>query len=184
MRDVKEIILRKSRSLLRKLTAEELKLLRKTSNKTKIITGSSDQTPLIDSNSVKLVVTSPPFLDTVNYQADNWLRCWFNGIDASSVRIWQLASPSQWKEKMFDVFKELVRILMPGGHIAFEVGEVRGGKILLENLVVPAAAEAGLRPIMIIINSQKFTKTANCWGIKNLKKGTNTNRIVLLRKDT
>lgn len=183
LRDIKEIILRKSRSLLKKLTAEEVKLLRKTFNKAKIMTGSSDQTPLIDSNSVKLVVTSPPFLDTVNYQADNWLRCWFNGIDANSVRIWQLGNLTLWKEKMVGVFKELARILLPGGHIAFEVGEVRGGKILLENLVVPAAVEVGLRPTMIIINSQKFTKTANCWGVKNLKKGTNTNRIVLLRKD-
>ena len=30
------------------------------------------------------------------------------------------------------VLKEQVRILKPGGHVAFEVGEVRGGKVLLE----------------------------------------------------
>ncbi len=39
------------------------------------------------SNSVALVVTSPPFLDVVDYKTDNWLRCWFSGIDAASVPV-------------------------------------------------------------------------------------------------
>jgi hypothetical protein len=43
---------------------------------------------------------------------------------------------------------------------------------------------AGLRPELILINDQKFTKTANCWGVDNNAKGTNTNRIVLFRKAT
>jgi hypothetical protein len=36
---------------------------------------------------------------------------------------------------------------------------------------------------LVIVNSQKFTKTSNCWGVSNMSKGTNTNRVVLLRKD-
>ena len=73
-------------------------------------------------------------------------------------------------------------MLTPGGHVAFEVGEVRGGKIKLEEAVVPCAKAAGLEPIAIVINSQVFTKTANCWGVSNNRKGTNTNRIVVLQK--
>jgi len=42
---------------------------------------------------------------------------------------------------------------------------------------------AGLRPELVLINDQKFTKTANCWGVDNNDKGTNTNRIVLFRKE-
>ena len=83
---------------------------------------------------------------------------------------------------MTRVFVELKRVLKPGGYVAFEVGEVRGGRVLLETLVVPAASEAGLVPLMVLVNDQVFTKTSNCWGVDNLKKGTNTNRIVLLRK--
>ena len=83
---------------------------------------------------------------------------------------------------MTRVFAELKRVLKPGGYVAFEVGEVRSGRVLLETLVVPAAAEAGLVPLMVLVNDQVFTKTSNCWGVDNLKKGTNTNRIVLLRK--
>ncbi|GAG78686.1 unnamed protein product, partial [marine sediment metagenome] len=35
----------------------------------------------------------------------------------------------------------------------------------------------------IVINEQDFTKTSNIWGIKNKESGTNTNRIVLFRKE-
>ncbi|MXW79790.1 MAG: hypothetical protein F4Z57_12570 [Gemmatimonadetes bacterium] len=83
---------------------------------------------------------------------------------------------------MTRTFRELHRILASGGFVAFEVGEVRNGKILLETLVVPAATEAGLKPLMVLVNDQIFTKTANCWGVNNRTKGTNTNRIVLIGK--
>jgi hypothetical protein len=73
-------------------------------------------------------------------------------------------------------------MLRPGGHVAFEVGEVRGGKVRLEEAVVPGGMAAGLSPELILINDQEFTKTANCWGVDNMGKGTNTNRIVLFRK--
>ena len=39
----------------------------------------------ISDGSVDLTVTSPPFLDVVQYAADNWLRCWFNGLDADAL---------------------------------------------------------------------------------------------------
>ncbi len=41
---------------------------------------------------------------------------------------------------------------------------------------------AGLNARLILINEQQFTKTANCWGVDNGTKGTNTNRIVLFQK--
>jgi len=36
--------------------------------------------------------------------------------------------------------------------------------------------------VFVLINDQKFTKTANCWGVDNNDKGTNTNRVVVFRK--
>ena len=179
-RDIKAIILRKTKSLLSKLQARDLEML--TANSPLLITGSSDNTSAIVSESIQLAVTSPPFLDIVNYQADNWLRCWFNGIDAKEVAIWQLKKPADWQAAMTRTFRELHRVLASGGFVAFEVGEVRNGKILLETLVVPAAMEAGLKPLMVLVNDQMFTKTANCWGVDNRTKGTNTNRIVLIGK--
>ena len=181
-RSVPDIILKKSRSLLKKLTSSDRDILHLMAPQALMLTGSCENTLDMPDQTVSLVVTSPPFLDIVNYQTDNWLRCWFNGLDASQVQIWQVKKPAEWQERMQQVFTELKRILMSGGHVAFEVGEVRNGKLLLETLVVPAAQAAGLTPLMVIINDQVFTKTANCWGVDNLKKGTNTNRIILLKK--
>ncbi len=81
-----------------------------------------------------------------------------------------------------DVLTEQARILRPGGRVAFEVGEVRGGKLLLEKLVWLAAEGLPLERLAVLINQQEFTKTANCWGVSNNSVGTNTNRIVLLRR--
>ena len=77
---------------------------------------------------------------------------------------------------------ELRRALRPGGHVAFEVGEVRGGALRLEEIVIPAGVTAGLEPVLVLVNAQHFTKTANCWGVTNNNKGTNTNRVVVFRK--
>ncbi len=183
-RDVADIIVKKSRTLLAGLTDRERRQLWDMADRSVLLTTSCDQTPVIPDAPVSLVVTSPPFLDVVDYQTDNWLRCWFNGLDAAQVPIWQLKDPQQWQVRMTAVFQELQRLLVPGGHVAFEVGEVRGGKLLLETLVVPAAREAGLTPLLVLINSQTFTKTSQCWGVRNLQKGTNTNRIVLIQKET
>ena len=131
---------------------------------------------------MRLVVTSPPFLDVVNYRADNWLRCWFNGVDGDKVALWHWTRAADWQEAMTRVFRELHRVLVPSGLVAFEVGEVRSGRLLLETLVVPAARDAGLEPRLVLVNDQRFTKTSNCWGVDNRRKGTNTNRVVLLQK--
>lgn len=182
-RDVPGLILKKSRQLLADLTEAQRRRLGELAARGLVLTGSAEHTPAIADASVSLVVTSPPFLDVVNYQQDNWLRCWFNGLDATQVPVWQLKDPRDWQARMTAVFRELRRLLVPGGYVAFEVGEIRSGRLRLETLVVPAAREAGLTPQLVLINYQKFTKTSQCWGVLNLKKGTNSNRIVLLRKN-
>lgn len=183
LRDVRRIILSKSRALLRDVTPEIRDAMAQASSRRRLVVGRSSATPSIESGSVALVVTSPPFLDIVNYQADNWLRCWFRGVDAGAVPVTQLRRPEDWTTFVLDTLIEVRRTLRPGGHVAFEVGEVRGGTLRLEELVIPAGKLAGLRPILVLYNAQRFTKTANCWGVTNNSKGTNTNRIVLFRRD-
>ena len=81
-----------------------------------------------------------------------------------------------------DTLTELARIVRPGGHVAFEVGEVRNGKVLLERLVWDAAEGLPFDRLFVMVNQQAFTKTANCWGVSNNTRGTNTNRTVILRR--
>jgi hypothetical protein len=83
---------------------------------------------------------------------------------------------------MQEVFAELFRITKIGGYVAFEVGEVRNGKIRLDESVISIGLKAGFTVVGILINEQNFTKTANIWGVKNNTSGTNTNRIVVFRK--
>jgi hypothetical protein len=181
-RDVRAILKRKSQSLL----ADVSPLWRAASSRAAanalLTTGPAAAMPQFATGSVQLVVTSPPFLDVVQYAADNWLRCWFCGIDADSVPITMARTVEAWQRAMAAVFVELFRIVRSGGHVAFEVGEVRRGKVRLEEAVIPAAVEAGFVPELVMIHSQQFTKTANCWGIDNNASGTNSNRIVVLRR--
>ena len=181
-RSVPDLIIRKTESLLETITEFDRSRLRKAALDAALLTRSADHTPEIKNNSVDLIVTSPPFLDVVDYATDNWLRCWFNGIDEAKIDIWTFRKSSEWAEAMERVFGELRRVLSPGGYIAFEVGEVRRGKLRMEELVIPVAKAAKLSPVLVLINSQEFTKTSNCWGVTNQIAGTNTNRVVVLQK--
>ncbi len=182
-RDVPALILKKSRQLFRDVDPARMAELRRAAASARLLTASADATPNLPDGSVDLVVTSPPFLDVVDYAGDNWLRCWFCGIDPAGVRMTVPRKPSAWDEVMTAVFRELKRVLRPGGWVAFEVGEIRGGNVRLEESVISCARRADLEPALVLINDQKFTKTANCWGVDNQVKGTNTNRVVVLRKE-
>lgn len=183
-RDVREIILKKSRILLKGIERKQKKNLSMAADSSLFITGDARVTPEIPCNMVSLTVTSPPFLDIVQYASDNWLRCWFNGIDAEETgkKITITRKLADWEMVMGDVFMELFRITRPGGYVAFEVGEVRNGSIRLDEHVIPLGIAAGFTCMGVIINQQDFTKTANIWGVNNMSVGTNTNRIVLFNK--
>jgi hypothetical protein len=174
-RDVKKLILRKSRSLLQDGPPPP-------HPPPLLTTGPAHATAALARDSVALIVTSPPFLDVVDYEADNWLRCWFAGIEPARVPIARHHGTAPWERFVRAAFAEFARVLCPGGYVAFEVGEVRGGKLLLERNVAAAIAGLPFDLLAVMVNRQEFTKTANCWGIGNNARGTNTNRIVLARR--
>lgn len=174
-RDVATVILKKSKSLLKDGCAPG-------GVGCGLHAGPAWDVPGIADGSIDLTVTSPPFLDIVQYAADNWLRCWFAGIDPDSVAIDMHRTEAAWTAMVRRVLGEQARVLRSGGWLAFEVGEVRSGKVLLERLVWEAAEGLPFDRLGVMINDQDFTKTANCWGVGNGAKGTNTNRIVLLQR--
>lgn len=184
-RDTNQLILKKTISLIRDVPPQKTIQLRWIGENALFLIGDARFTPEIKSNSIHLTVTSPPFLDIVQYDQDNWLRCWFNSIDAKDVARSLIITKrlEDWCKIMGEVFEELFRITAIGGHVAFEVGELRGGDIRLEEYVVPLGLNAGFKCEGVMINQQKFTKTANIWGVSNNEKGTNTNRIVIFKKD-
>ena len=183
-RDTRAIILKKSRQLIKELSAPEIENLRRAGARAQFLACDARATRAIANGAVQLTVTSPPFLDIVQYAQDNWLRCWFNEIDAEQVaqRMTQARTLDEWRAVMGAVFAELYRITRRGGWVAFEVGEVRHGKINLDEHVVALGIAAGFECHGVLINQQTFTKTANIWGVANNTRGTNTNRVGLFRK--
>ncbi len=183
-RNVRALILRKSMQLQSDLNAAARWRLQQAAARAQFLQNPAAQTTGIADASVQLTVTSPPFLNVVQYASDNWLRCWFNGLDAETIGqgITMSATVEAWSAEMLAVLRELHRITRPGGWVAFEVGEVQRGAIRLEETIAPLGATAGFRCEAILINTQKFTKTSNIWGIGNNALGTNSNRIVMLQK--
>ena len=183
-RDVRNLILRKSVQLTKDVSELLRQQLLEVFQKAVFLTRDARFTNDIEDEIVSLTVTSPPFLDTVQYADDNWLRSWFNSIDITAVSqsITMSKTVEQWSNVMVQVFRELFRITKPSGWVAFEVGEVRSGKVRLDEFIVPVGLASGFECEGILINEQEFTKTANIWGIGNNNKGTNTNRVVLFIK--
>lgn len=183
-RDTTAIILRKTRTLTKGMPNADIDALRHCGETAMFTCEHAGSTASIPDACVALTVTSPPFLNVVQYAADNWLRSWFNDIDADEVgsRITMAKAVEAWSAFIEEVFRELHRVTKPGGWVAFEVGEVKGGLVRLEEYVVPAGAAAGFQCEGVLVNEQVFTKTANIWGVANNAKGTNSNRIVLFSK--
>ena len=184
-RDTHALILKKSKSLMARLTAAERANLSRAGGNARFLTGDAGYTPAIGTGTVRLTVTSPPFLDIVQYREDNWLRCWFSGLDSVAIgrTITMARTIPDWEAVMGKVFSELYRITAPGGWVAFEVGEVRKKTVRLEEQVIPLGRAAGFTCECVIINQQAFSKTSNIWGIENNECGTNTNRIVVFSKN-
>lgn len=181
-KDIVNIVMRKSRSLLRSgYPGSQIPFGGQLSPPI-LHTTSADNLGYLDDSVVDLVVTSPPFLNIVDYHKDNWLRCWFAGIDADKVQISGYSSVAEWRSFIHKALDELCRVVKRDGHIAFEVGEVRNGKVKLEEEVIRAAEGLPITLQSVLVNQQQFTKTSNLWGVKNNSAGTNTNRVVLLKK--
>ena len=141
-------------------------------------------------NSVDLVVTSPPFLDKVDYLGDNWLEFWFAGIQPKSFKqnVVMVKELEQWRKFIGDVLSELLRVTKRHGTCVVEVGEVeQNGEVIYLDEEVAKVARSIKHPTKyfvveeVLVNQQKFTKLANCFNVENNQKGTNTNRMVVLR---
>lgn len=143
-----------------------------------VLTGSANSMPEIADGSVTLTVTSPPFLDVIDYGAEHWLQSWFLGIEPKQINFAMHRDLEAWRDFVRTTLIELGRIIRPGGHVAYEVGDLRGGRILLDEHVLRAADGLALRPRAVIVNGGGFSRSSHSW-----HRGTTTNRIVLFQKE-
>lgn len=187
-REVKPRIIKKAKTALK---SGNIKDIRHWGQYQRLTTDDSRDLKDWESESVHLVVTSPPFLNQVDYVQDTWIATWFCDIPREEIegKIIQTPDLETWTKFISDTLSELHRVVVPGGIVAMEVGEVRyKGKLLnldeiIVNLTCSKEHNLGQFKVQeIFVQSQQFTKLANCFNVKNNKLGTNTNRIVLMEK--
>ena len=176
-RDVIPRILKKAGTILEHPVKEQ--------PKSTLFNSDSRSVPLKD-NSVDLIITSPPFLNVINYIDDNWLRFWFLGYDRNKLRdkLVQTGDLNQYKEFIKDSLKEMNRVLKLGKYCVVEVGDVmhKSKKIYLDHVIVELAKDLGFEIEKIMINYMEAPKISRAFSRKEEWQGTKTNRCVVMRK--
>lgn len=91
-----------------------------------------------------LVLTSPPYLDTTNFEEDQWLRAWFIGgtpfpRKTSRSRDDRCRSSGKYWRLIADFWRVAGRVVRPGGHVVLRIG----GKRLKPDQIVNGLTEAG-----------------------------------------
>jgi len=182
-RDVRSRIIRKAQRALRDCDPKQI---RQRGRHCLLTQEDSRDMSDIPSGAVDLIVTSPPFLNKVDYILDNWLEMWFLRMEPDEMEgsVVQTSEMAEWQEFILGSLREMRRVLRPGGTCVVEVGDVlhNSDEVNLDEVIVELAADADLSVQAVMVQVQEFTKLAHCFRVRNNEKGTNTNRCVVLRR--
>jgi len=189
-KDIKPRIIKKAKESLSDL--DKYSLMKSLSKYNKVTSFDIRSLPsdIYPDNSVDLIITSPPFLSQVDYIADNWLECWFLGIDQDEFKEKLVQTPNleRWSNFMEESLSTMFRVLKPNHYCVVEVGDVNNtnkktkDKIFLDDIISEIGIQVGFTIYKRIIHQQYFTKLSNCFNVENNKKGVNTQRLVIFKK--
>jgi site-specific DNA-methyltransferase (adenine-specific) len=173
--------------LLKKLN----RCYQKTKMKGKVYMSDARKISRISDNSIKLSVTSPPYIKVIRYGDFNWIRLWFLNYDAKSVdkKLFCSQSLSLYENFMSAVLKENWRVLTNDGIAVYVIGDVRLREkneiINLANFVWENCAEkVGFKLIESIKEDpiKDSTKVSKIWG-KTRGMATKTDRVLIMQKN-
>ena len=124
-RDVRKLLLKKTRQLLKDVTEEVRARVNAAGRRARFLTGDAAALAGLPDASIDLTVTSPPFLDVVQYEGDNWLRNWFNDLSpaAGALKLARVRTVEDWSRAVAGVFRQA----LPGDQ-ARRTGGLRGGR--------------------------------------------------------
>jgi len=155
-------------------------------------------------NSVKLIITSPPYLKVINYGKYNWIRLWLLDkneelVDKKVTLYHKLQNQKlsdnmnleEYSKYMFKLFNSWKNILRDDGYVFVVIGDVKYknstlnlAKITWEN--IEKMGGCGLKLVDIlednIESNGKQVKVTKIWG-KKKGDATKIDRILILRKD-
>jgi SAM-dependent methyltransferase len=154
----------------------------------------------VGEQSVDLLLTSPPYLQVVNYGQSNWIRLWWLGVDdvgrnagagrrRLDAKLDHQHNFTAYCDFMLRVLKGARRVLKPGGVAVFVIGDVATpGKeqslALAKTVWDQVGASSGLRLVDTIEDTlDARNKVSRIWGET---RGNATDRdcaLVLARDD-
>lgn len=179
-RDIVPRILKKAKTILRDPIPEQ--------PESKVLIGDSRKLP-VESNSMDMIITSPPFLATINYIDDNWLRFWFLGyagkkLDELREKIIQTANINEYKGFMKASMIEMYRVLKPGKYCIIEVGDVshKSKKLNLDDVILELSNKTRFKVDRVLVTPIKSPKISKAFSESAKNKGTQTNRCVVMKK--
>ncbi|MFD0740100.1 DNA methyltransferase [Lysobacter koreensis] len=139
---------------------------------------------------VDLIVTSPPYLDVVNYAKQNWIRNWLLEEGSTSHLAKSLDDDlnlSEWMGFSSLVLDQMRQVLSPSGVIVFVVGDVvrpRKGSISLAREFIRRVAHDGHFGFVGCLDDHigAEIKTTRIWA-DTKGRATQMDRIIVLAKN-
>jgi len=151
--------------------------------------------PAFKDSSVKLIITSPPYLKVVNYGTYNWIRLWLLGESIERTNKELLLDDkhgiNNYENFLGDVLSQCERVLRPDGICALVIGDVeeqnknaeRKSYNLSEGVWNRLKQKTKLKFLTTIEDLlPEENKVTRIWG-KTQGNATKTDRILLLYKD-
>ena len=94
---------------------------------------------------IDCVITSPPYMNALDYGRDNRLRLWFLGETCDDTRDHAFATVSDFSSLIASVATQLTQHVRPGGYCVFVVGDktLRGGRASPSQVVQDSFASVG-----------------------------------------
>ncbi|MGA2307714.1 MAG: DNA methyltransferase [Acidimicrobiales bacterium] len=144
-----------------------------------------DACRLLEGRSIKpatidLVITSPPYLNVVNYGTSNWIRLWWLGLDevgrhagagrrSLNAKLDHQHNYDSYRNFMLAIFRGVRRVLKHKGIAVFVIGDVAspGGEslALARQLWTDIGDETGLRLVEFIEDALPLqSKVSRIWG--------------------
>lgn len=130
----------------------------------------------------KLILTSPPFLNVLDYNKINWIRNLYLAPAGygKCPELFNTPSLDEWRKTMTAQLIRCRECLHPDGRICVEAGSVRKDKINLIDAVNEISRDAGLVPEELFIQEAYHSRTSRCWGVERTQ-GTKTQQVLVLR---
>lgn len=123
---------------------------------------------------VKLIVTSPPYLDVTDYAEDQWLRLWFLGGDpAPATRVYpddRLTRPDAYWTFLGGVWRGLSPLLAPQSRVVVRIG----GRMSRDDLATGLRSTLGLGLLgrTVTLRTEPLTTAAKGRQTNSFRPGT------------